>query len=526
MLTHVLMATQLFLGATSTYSPNDNPVVKLKADPVELISLLKSKAEKGDGEAAFKLHKIYLEEKNNVEWRFWLQKSADLNYPEGEYFSGLILFQKKSATDEEKAEGLKYYLSAARKGNADAQATLGDCYLFGDAVEKDEKQALYWYQLAAKQNHSIATNNLAIFHDTGRAGLKIDKFEALKLYSRAAYLGSNYAQNTMGVFYANGSILDRNKAEAFAWMWIAADNESENALENLKHLAANLTPDQYFKGRKRITEIQELITKGKCDQPIVLKQRDFKNPTIDKTEQEEIEKFKSNLVKAQSGDAQAQLKVAKSYKFGDGVEENDKEAFYWFEKAAKQGLAQAQCSLGMIYAVGNSFVKPNPQESIKWFELSAAQNEVEAIYSLGVSYQNGIGVKVNEQKFLEYYKKAADLGHETAQSNYANYFLSKVLEKNGTEADKATALKYLKLSAKQMHRESLLKLGVYYYIIKDDPVEGLAWFYLTFNSFCYKRDAVETFLRDAPPEIIDKAQKRSDQIAKELLQKNLPDVDK
>ena len=523
MLTPILLAAHLFLGATSTYSPSDNPVVKLKADPVELISLLKAKAEKGDGEAAFKLHKIYLEGKNNVEWRFWLQKSADLNYPEGEYFAGLILFEKKSATDEEKSKGLKYYLSAAQKGNADAQASLGDCYLFGDAVEKDEKEALRWYQLAAKQNHSMATNNLGTFHDTGRAGLKIDKFEALKLYSRAAYLGSNYAQNTLGIFYATGPLVEKNKAEAFAWMWIAADNESESALDNLEHLAPNLTPDEYFKGRKRITEIQELITQGKCDQPIIFKQNDSKLPPIDTSEQEEIEEFKSNLVKAQGGDAQAQLKVAKSYKFGDGVEENDKEAFYWFEKAAKQGVAQAQCSLGMIYAMGNSFVKPNPQESIKWFELSAAQNEVEAIYSLGVSYQNGIGVKVNEQKFLECYKKAADLGHETAQSNYGNYYMSKVLEKNGTDADKATALKYLKLSAAQMHRESLLKLGVFYYMIKDDPVEGLAWFYLTYNSFCYKRDAIETFLRQAPPEVIEKAQKRSDQIAKELLLKNITD---
>ena len=109
MLTHVLMAAQLFLGATSTNTTSDNPVAKLKTEPTNLVSQLKAKAAKGDGEAAFKLYKIYLEDQNEPEWRSWLQKSADLNNADGQYISGLLLFENKDATDDDKAKGIKYY---------------------------------------------------------------------------------------------------------------------------------------------------------------------------------------------------------------------------------------------------------------------------------------------------------------------------------------------------------------------------------------------------------------------------------
>jgi TPR repeat protein len=518
MLTHVLIATQLFLGATSVYTPSDNPVAKLKTEPTNLVSQLKAKAAKGDGEAAFKLYKIYLEDQNEPEWRSWLQKSADLNNAEGQYFSGLLLYENESATEEDKEKAIKYYFSAAQKGNADAQATIGDGYYLGTIGEEDHKQAAVWYQLAANQNHAFGTNNLANFYAKGLGGLKADPQKALQLHSRAAYLGSNYAQTAMGSYYIKGDLVEENRSEAFAWTWIATENKSEYAERKIEFLVQYLTPQEYFKGRKRITEIKKMIEQNKIDQPVVFKKIDTEADA--KRSKAEIEDFKSNLAKAEKGDAEAQCEVARLYKNGDGVESSDKDSFYWYEKSAKQGNADAQSELGYIYILGNSFVKPNPEESFKWFEKSAAQNNIYSINSLGTSYEYGAGVKMDEKKSLEYYKKAADLGHSNAQVSYADHYFKKNLKHSSTKDEDEICLKYLKMAAKQINSEAFLKLGLYYFTIQEDRVEGLAWLYLANNCFCNRPDRLEYFWNTATPEEITKAEKRGDQIIKELLQKN------
>ena len=60
-----------------------------------------------------------------------------------------------------------------------------------------------------------------------------------------------------------------------------------------------------------------------------------------------IEELKAS---AQKGDAIAQHNLAVCYERGDGVEQNDQEAFEWFTKAAVQGVARSQFELGDCFA--------------------------------------------------------------------------------------------------------------------------------------------------------------------------------
>ena len=55
------------------------------------------------------------------------------------------------------------YLAAAEKGDAQAQYNLGWCYVNGDGVAKDLKQAVYWYRKAADQGHAEAKEALELF---------------------------------------------------------------------------------------------------------------------------------------------------------------------------------------------------------------------------------------------------------------------------------------------------------------------------------------------------------------------------
>ena len=45
--------------------------------------------------------------------------------------------------------------------------------------------------------------------------------------------------------------------------------------------------------------------------------------------------------KAQSGNAIAQYELGSEYLFGDNVEEDDQQAFYWLNKSAQQGVPSA-----------------------------------------------------------------------------------------------------------------------------------------------------------------------------------------
>ena len=64
---------------------------------------------------------------------------------------------------------------------------------------------------------------------------------------------------------------------------------------------------------------------------------------------------------AESGDAEAQLHVAKMYVFGEEVPKNDKMAVKWLTKAAEQGLAEVQHYLGGMYDEG----KGVPESDVK-----------------------------------------------------------------------------------------------------------------------------------------------------------------
>jgi len=70
------------------------------------------------------------------------------------------------------------------------------------------------------------------------------------------------------------------------------------------------------------------------------------------------------------------------------------EATRLYRIAAEQGIAGAQCRLGVLYAEGRG-VKRDDRESIKWFLLAAAQGNAEAQASLGLSYGSGRGVSQN-----------------------------------------------------------------------------------------------------------------------------------
>jgi len=63
------------------------------------------------------------------------------------------------------------------------------------------------------------------------------------------------------------------------------------------------------------------------------------------------------------------------------VKQDAAEAVRWFRKAAEQGYAGGQCSLGFIYANGQG-VKQDHAEAVRWFRKAAEQGLVNAVAAL------------------------------------------------------------------------------------------------------------------------------------------------
>jgi uncharacterized protein len=75
---------------------------------------------------------------------------------------------------------------------------------------------------------------------------------------------------------------------------------------------------------------------------------------------------------AERGDTRAQTALGFLYYIGLWLDQNDREAFNWFEAAAVQGTPEAQYYLGTMFLRGRG-IGANASAAYFWCELSVAQ---------------------------------------------------------------------------------------------------------------------------------------------------------
>jgi TPR repeat protein len=101
----------------------------------------------------------------------------------------------------------------------------------------------------------------------------------------------------------------------------------------------------------------------------------------------------------------------------------DTEARTLYEKAAAQGYAAAQTSLGVFYASGRGGLAKNDEEAARLYKLAADQGFAAAQNRLGVFYELGYGgLAKNDQEAARLYKLAADQGLAEAQANLGRFY--------------------------------------------------------------------------------------------------------
>ncbi len=114
-------------------------------------------------------------------------------------------------------------LVKANGGDAAAQVAVGESYEAGTGVPKDLQQAAAWYQKAADKNNLSGELHLAALYRDGGKGFARDMAQAAVWFQKAADQGDVDAEATMGTLYSMGQGVEVNYAEAYYWLYLAAD---------------------------------------------------------------------------------------------------------------------------------------------------------------------------------------------------------------------------------------------------------------------------------------------------------------
>lgn len=169
-------------------------------------------------------------------------------------------------------------------------------------------------------------------------------------------------------------------------------------------------------------------------------------------------KFQNTLKAAQKGDAFAQYVLANMYLNGKRIKQDNQKAAEWFQKAAEQGYAPAQNNLALMYidTEGLKYDYINlacfhfkgkcvpwdnrdNQKAFEWFQKAAEQGLPEAQDNLAQMYINGAGAEQDFQKAFEWFTKAALQGFLLAKYHLARMYYNGI----GIKEDKPMALAWI-----------------------------------------------------------------------------------
>jgi TPR repeat protein len=116
-------------------------------------------------------------------------------------------------------------------------------------------------------------------------------------------------------------------------------------------------------------------------------------------------------IRATEGDPKAQMQLALIYTTGSGgTPINAAQAFRWLEKAANQGLPEAQEAIGRMLLTGAG-IPADPSAAMSWYEKAAAQGRAEAKCALGRFYHEGISVPQDFALALKWFRESAAQGN-------------------------------------------------------------------------------------------------------------------
>jgi len=302
---------------------------------------------------------------------------------------------------------------------ASDQIALGERYLSGNIVDKDEKKAVELFEKAASQNSDMGMLKLADCYKKG-VGVAQDKVKAFSLYDKSANMGNTDAMIAISDMYAGGDGIEKNMNKALFWKEKLAFKGNVNAQsfilanQSVEYEKSDITADEAFKkGRDSYMEKSYEWAKFCYERAISLGSKDamfdyakwlYEGNGITKDCNKAVE-YLTQLGEENNFNAQRLLRTI--YKENNGVEPDVKKEMYWAAKAADNGDVDSQISLAYAYQNGIG-VKKNKKLAFAMYEKAAEQGNQEAIIEMIYRYAKGNGVKKEVVYSVVWFKQLSD----------------------------------------------------------------------------------------------------------------------
>ena len=177
-------------------------------------------------------------------------------------------------------------------------------------------------------------------------------------------------------------------------------------------------------------------------------------------------------IAAEAGDGMAQLELG--HRYYDGLpHKDDKQALFWFQKAADQHIGWGEYEAAAMYANGEG-TPADSGRALALYESAAHDGIVRADADVGISYLTGDGVAKDVNQAFIWFKAGADAGEARAECGLGMLYR----DGQGVTQDYAMARKLFRASAAQRFAPAAYNLGD---MIKrgqggdKDLVVGQAW---------------------------------------------------
>ncbi len=280
------------------------------------------------------------------------------------------------------------------------QFRLAECCARGEGTDKNEAEALQWYERAAAQGLREARYALAVCCEEGR-GMPEDAGRALSLYRRivaevaedtddkSAAVLSAKAELRLAACLAAGRGTQANPGEALHHYSRAVNRDSETAMP---HLLAFLETGVIVPEKLAEQQRQQLLSLLVCH-------AEHSDP-----------RWAGWLRQlAESGDGWAQFLLAAAYEEGDGFDKDVGQAVMWYRRALEQEYTSAAAPLANMLLQG-ACGEDGYAEGIALLRLviekEGSYARRDALKRLGQCCLEGTGLPRDERQAFQCFRRA------------------------------------------------------------------------------------------------------------------------
>lgn len=220
---------------------------------------------------------------------------------------GKWIFEGSHGYAKDYSKALSWWMLSAKQNNKEATANLGFCYLYGLGVDKDSNTASRLFEKA----------------------LKLGNKQVIRVHDSLAHAGNVFSAMLLGKCYRLAVGVTRNERTAAGYYLLAAEKGNIEAMREAAILKRSAKEDKEALALfRKATEKGDVVSTYYYGKMLCEGRGTATNPT----------KGVDYLRLAADKDyPAAQYELANAYARGEGVNQDEPLAFYWYTKAAQGG---------------------------------------------------------------------------------------------------------------------------------------------------------------------------------------------